>query len=453
MRPLGHSIVCALTAIAMGLPGAVLAASGPVPERSSTPGSTAAEAASQPVSAGRPGAVESTAGWPGFRGAQRDGVSRESGLLANWPADGPRVAWRVPTGAGYSGVSIAAGRAFTQWQEDEEQRLVAFDVEDGARLWQLALGPAFYSEYGDGPRSTPVFDDGRVFAIDALGQLVAARVEDGKKIWSRDLKQELGARVPSIGYASTPLVEGDYLLVEVGAADAAFVAFDKRTGEVAWTAQSDEPAYVSPIAFDSRGERQVVFFSASGLYSLAPGDGRLLWHHPWKSPCPATGIPLNAASPVFIPPDRVFVATAWGDNKGGAVLRLVQRDGGLAVEKLWHAPLIDGEINTAVLVEDHLYGFKGSILVAVEAATGELAWSARGFGRGSLIAADGKLIVLGEHGRLGLLEATPTEYRELARTQILTGRSWTSPSLADGRLYLRNREELVSVELADSSGG
>ncbi len=400
------------------------------------------------AASGRPGGAAISGAWPGFRGANQDGISPETGLLEAWPAGGPKVLWRLPAGSGFSGVSIEADRAFTLWQEGDEQRLVALDVGHGTVLWQRRLGPAFTSEYGDGPRATPVLDEGRVFAVDAHGRLVAVRAEDGEEIWSHDLARAFGARVPSIGYASTPLVEGDHLVVEVGAADGAFMAFDKRTGEVAWKSQSDEPAYVSPIALTSRDRRQVVFFSASGLYALAPGDGQLIWHEPWKAPCPATGIPLNAASPVFIPPDRVFVASAWGDNKGGAVLRMIERGEDLAVEKLWHAPLIDGEINTPVFVDDHLYGFKGGILVAVEAATGELKWSARGYGRGSLIAADGKLIVLGEQGNLALVEASPSDYRELGTAQILSGRSWTAPSLADGRLFVRNGEEIVSLDLA-----
>ena len=407
----------------------------------------------EPAGAARRDRSPTTGTWPGFRGARRDGVSAETGLLGAWPEGGPKVLWRIAAGAGYSGVSVAAGRAFTLWQEDGEQRLVALDAGDGTVLWRYTLGPGFSSEYGDGPRATPVLDAGLVFAVDAHGRLAAVRAADGEEVWSHDLAREFGARIPTIGYASTPLVEGDLLLVEVGAAEGAFMAFDKRTGAVAWAAESDQPAYVSPIALTASDQRQVVFFSASGLFALAPEDGRRLWHHGWRAPCPATGIPLNAASPVFVPPDRLFVSTAWGERKGGAVLRLVERQEGLAVEQLWHADLIDGEINTAVLVGDHLYGFKGGILVAVEAATGELQWSARDYGRGSLIAADGKLIVLGERGELGLVAASPEGYRELGRAGVLHGRSWTAPSLAGGRLYLRNGEEVVSLDLANGPEG
>ncbi len=403
-----------------------------------------------PPRGARTAADRSAAGgaWPGFRGAHRDGVSPETGLLDVWPEGGPRVAWRIAAGVGFSGVAVDGGRAFTLWQKEGEQRLVALDAADGAVLWERTLGAAFANEYGDGPRATPVIDEGRVFAIDAHGRLAAVEAADGREIWSHDLAAELGARIPPIGYASTPLVEGDSLLVEVGAEDGAFVAFDKATGEVIWSSQSDEPAYVSPVAVTLRDRRQVVFFSGSGLYALAPGDGRLLWHEPWPAPCPATGIPLNAASPVLVPPDRLFVSVAWGDRKGGAVLRIVERQEELAVETLWQAPVINSEINTAVLVGGHLYGFKGNILLSVDAETGEIGWSARGYGRGSLIAADGKLIVLGEDGRLALLEANPGEHRELATARLLSGRSWTAPALAGGRLFVRNGEEIVSVEMS-----
>jgi outer membrane protein assembly factor BamB len=287
-----------------------------------------------------PAASQSSGGelsgsWPGFRGANRDGVSPETGLVDGWPKAGPSVAWRIRGGAGYSGIAIQGDRAFTLWQEGDAQVLVALDVAAGRLLWKRKLGTGYESSYGDGPRSTPVVDRERVFAIDAHGQLVAVRAGDGALLWSHDLEERFGARVPPIGYASTPLVEGDLLIVEVGASEGAFMAFHTATGERAWSSQSDEPAYASPIALTSGGERQVVFFSASGLYALAPADGRLLWHEPWPAPCPSTGIPLAAASPVFIAPDRLFVSAAWGDQKGGAVLRIVAGDNGLSVEKLW----------------------------------------------------------------------------------------------------------------------
>ena len=393
-------------------------------------------------------AVERGGAWPSFRGPNRDGVSLETGLAGTWPEGGPRVVWRVPAGAGFSGVAIGDGRALTLWQTDGEQRLVALDAASGSLLWQYTLGPAFSSEYGDGPRATPVIDAGRVYAVDAHGRLVAVDAADGRELWSHDLAAEFGARIPAIGYSSTPLIEGDSLVVEVGAEGGAFMAFDSSTGERRWASQSDEAAYASPIAMTSNDRRQVVFFSAAGLYSVAPEDGSLLWHEPWASPCPATGIPLNAASPVFVPPDRVFVSTAWGEKKGGTLLRVVEHQDRLAAEPLWQGAVIDSEINTAVLVDGHLYGFKGSILVSVDAETGERGWDARGYGRGSLISADGKLIVLGEDGKLALVAADPGEYRRLASTQLLSGRSWTAPSLAGGRLFVRNAEEVVSLDLS-----
>lgn len=394
-------------------------------------------------------AASENGSWPGFRGTHRDGVSAETGLADSWPESGPRILWRRSVGAGFSGIAVDGGRAFTLDQAAGRQRLIALDASDGSVLWTTETGPPFTSEYGDGPRATPLVDGDHVYVVDAGARLGAIDVATGEVVWGHDLAASFAARVPAIGFSSTPILEGDRLIVEVGAEDGAFMAFDKATGERVWSSQSDDAAYVAPIAFDAAGRRQVVFFSGSGLYAVAPDDGSLLWHAPWKSPCPATGIPLNAASPVFLPPDRVFAAAAWGDRKGGAVFRIAEGDSALTVEELWHDPAtIDGEISTPVRVGDHLYGFKGGIFLAVDSATGETAWSTRGFGRGSLIAADGKLIVLGEHGNLTLAEATPEGYRELAATQLLEGRSWTSPSLAAGRLYVRNETEMVVVDLS-----
>ncbi len=387
--------------------------------------------------------------WPGFRGALRDGVSAETGIVDSWPEDGPRILWRRGVGAGFSGIAVDGARAFTLEQQAGVQRLVALDAKSGATLWTTTTGPGFTSGYGDGPRATPVAEGGRVYVVDANARLGAMDVETGKVIWGYDLPESFAARVPANGYSSTPVIEGGHLIVEVGAESGAFMAFDKATGERVWSSQSDHAAYVAPIVVEAHGRRQAVFFSAGGLHALDPADGSLLWHAPWKAPCPATGIPLNAASPVFLPPDRIFASAAWGERKGGAVLRIAEGEKGLEVEEVWHdATTIDGEIGTAVFLGEHLYGFKGSIFLAVDAATGETAWSARGFGRGSLIAADGKLIVLGERGNLALVEATPEEYRQLAATQLLDGRSWTSPSLAGGRLFARNESEMVAVDLA-----
>ena len=433
------------TALRSGLPGVVVAA---VLALGAFASGGAALAVPPSPAAGVDAGGEESSAWPGWRGPRRDGTSPETGLVRTWPADGPPVLWRHPIGAGYSGISVADGRGFTLDQSDGRQRAIAFDVVDGRELWTRELGPGFGSQYGDGPRATPLVAGGRVFVVDAGARVASLGAESGEPEWAVDLVESHGARPPSIGFSSTPVIEGGRLILEAGAEKGAYLALDAATGELVWSSGSDDSAYAAPIVADLAGRRQVVFFSGSGLHALDPRDGTRLWHEPWRAPCPATGIPLATASPVVVAPDRLFAASAWGERKGGAVYRIAATDGGFEAEEVWHDPTtIDGQMHAPVRVGHTLYGFKGSILLAVAADSGEIVWSARGFGRGSLIAADGLLIVLGERGNLALFEATPTELRKLAEAQLLEGRSWTAPSLAEGRLFARNGTERVSVDL------
>ncbi len=429
---IGARVAGALRAVA------VLALSGlaPVP----TPGGDAA------ASGGGPG-------WPQYRGPDRSGVSAEVDLLSAFPAGGPPALWRVPLGAGYSGVAAVGDRLYTLEQEGDAQYLACFAREDGRRLWRYRLGDAYRSPYGDGPRSTPVVAGGTVYAVDARGRLAAVRADRGDPLWTRDLVA-LGARIPDSGYASTPIVVGGRLLVEIGGERAAFVALDVRDGTPLWSSGSDVAAYSSPIEATLGGVRQVVFFSGGGLHALSPEDGTELWRYPWKSLCPATGVPLNSASPVHVPPDGIVVASGYGEERGAARLRIRRAEGGrFDVETVWRRPVLDSRINSPILLDGRLYGFHGGLLQAVDAATGEEIWRARGYGRGSLLAADGRLFVLGEQGQLGLLRPEGDAPRTLGEAAVLDGRTWTAPALADGRLYLRGPAELVALDVRRDRSG
>ncbi len=394
------------------------------------------------------GIDRTAADWPQWRGPNRDAVSSQEGLLKEWPEGGPKALWRIAAGEGFSSISVAGGRLYTLWDAPAGQLLVGLDAATGKELWRRRLDARFESSWGNGPRSTPAVAGGTVFAASARGRLHAVDARDGRPIWSHDLAAEYGARVAEYGYSSSPLVEDGKLLVEVGGRENhAFVAFDPQTGKVVWTSQTDAAAYSSPLALTAAGVRQIVFFSASGLFAVAPGDGRLLWRHPWNASCPATGIPTNVAQPIFIPPDRIFISGGYGTVTGSQVVRLTGGEDGFRAESVWQTGTLRNQLNSSVLVEDHVYGFDVGILKCVDARTGEEKWQARGFQRGSLIAADGHLIVLGEEGRLALVEATPAGYRERASAQIMTGRSWTVPTLAAGRLYLRNQSEMLCLDM------
>jgi outer membrane protein assembly factor BamB len=355
-------------------------------------------------------------------------------------------------GEGFSSVSVSEGRLYSLWDEGESEFLVSLDAATGKELWRYRVGAAYSSSWGNGPRSTPAVGDRLVYAVSARGNLHAVAARDGRAIWSHDLAREFGGTMPEYGYSSSPLIQDDKLFVEAGGQDhRAFIAFDKSTGQVVWASQTDVAAYSSPLAITVDGVRHIVFFSASGLFAVTPENGRLLWKHPWESSCPQTGIPTNVAHPVFIPPDKIFISNGYGTLTGSAVIRIVRRGEAFTTQTVWRSETMRNLLNSSVLHEDHIYGFDIGILKAIDAATGKEQWKARGFGRGSLIAADGRLIVLGEKGNLALLEATPDGYREKGSAQILQGKSWTMPTLADGRLFLRNHSEIVSLDLRSSA--
>ena len=384
-----------------------------------------------------------TADWPQWRGPGRDAVSTETGLVRAWPESGPKIVWRAKAGAGYSGVSVADGRLFTMWDEGDKQFLVGLDAATGTELWRQPLGAAFSNPYGDGPRSTPLVDEGLVYAIGTSGLLVAADRKTGVPKWQHDLVAEYAAALPPYGYSSSPLAVDGLVVVEAGGKGTAFLAFEKKTGKLAWSTSDDRPAYSSPIAVTLGGVPQIVFWSANGLHAVAADRGAVLWSYPWEALCPVSGDPLNTTTPVFLPPDRVFIAS----SSGAASLRIARVDGVFRVETLWKSELLRSDVNTPLALGDHLYGFDRGILTSIDTATGSVRWQTRGFERGSLIAADGTLIVLGENGTLALVDATPEAFRQRASADVLKGRSWTAPSLAAGRLYLRNHEELVCIDL------
>ncbi len=386
-------------------------------------------------------AAEKNADWPQWRGPNRDGVSQESGLLKKWPENGPKQLWRVSTGKGFSSVVVAGGKVYGAWAKGNYEELICLDEKSGEQLWKHRLGTVFVNEMGSGPRSSPIVDDGLVYAIGARGNLHAVDAKSGEKAWSRNLTREYGTRIPRWGYSSSPLVEGNLLLVELGGKRGyAFAAFDKKTGNIVWHSESDQPGYSSPIVITMHGKKQVVFFSAYGLQALSLDDGKLLWKHSWD-----TNYNVNAAIPLFYPPNNILISSSYG--VGAALVEVNKSGGRFETKQAWFTKRFKNHFNSSVLIGDYVYGFDNAILKCLDVRTGEEKWKARGFSKGSLIAADGKLIVLGEQGRLALVEATPDEYQEISSFQPLSGKCWSSPSLANGRLYVLNEKELISFDI------
>ena len=385
-----------------------------------------------------PVALTLAADWPQFRGPQRDGVSAETGLLAKWPDDGPRELWSTKLGGGYSGIAAVDGRLFTMFADGSDEFVAALDAATGNEIWRVRSGGKFKDMFGDGPRSTPTVAGGIVFALGAKGRLLALAVADGKQLWTHDLVEDYGARSPKWGFSSSPVIEGDLLLLDVGGADgSSIVAFNKKTGAEVWRSQEDKAGYSTPIVIEVGQRRHAIFFTGTTVVSLAPEDGKLLWKRAWK-----TSYDVNAATPVFIPPDRVFISSGY--DVGGAVYRIH----GSGVDEVWRSREMKNKFHSSVLHDGHLYGFDEKIFKCIDAATGETRWRARDYGHGSLIYADGHLVVLGDKGLLGLVEATPEAYREKSRVELFRGKTWTPPTLADGRLYLRDEKVLRSFDVS-----
>jgi outer membrane protein assembly factor BamB len=378
--------------------------------------------------------------WPRFRGPEQNGVSPEKGLLRSWPESGPKVLWKKPIGSGFSTVAVVEDALYTMAAEGESEMAYRLRPSDGEVVWRVPLGPVFPETFGNGPRSTPNVDGDVVYVLSATGRLHALKTKDGSRLWELDLVKELGSPTPQRGFASSPLVDGDLLLLEAGGTEGrAVVALDKKTGKLRWSALNGEPGYATPVAVTIDGVRQYVFLrTAEGdLVSFLP-EGKVHWQHSWK--------PGAIASPLFLPPNRFFASAV--DDVGSVLLEVGKADGKAMVREVWNSRVMKNHFSTSLLYEGHIYGFDNATLKCIVAATGEQKWAHRGYGKGSLIAADGLLYILSDQGQLILAEATPEGFRQKGTLQVLEGRSWTAPVLSHGRLYLRNDKEMLALAVA-----
>ena len=386
--------------------------------------------------------AQSASDWPQWRGPNRDGISKETGLLKQWPAEGPPLVWKAAgAGRGYSSISIARGRLYTMGLRGDREYVIAFDTNTGKEVWATPHGSAFRNDRGDGPRGTPTVDGDRVYALGGNGDLSALDASTGRIVWTMNVLQKFGGSNIIWGISESPLVMGEKVLVNAGGPGASIVALNKKDGSLIWKSQSDRAGYSSAIPVQVGNTTQVVFFTHRRALGLDLNTGQLLWDYPR-----AANDVANAATPIARG-NRVFISSDYGTGAG--LVEIKASDKGVTAEEVYFTRDMRNHHSSSVLVGDHLYGFSSSILTAMRFDTGEIAWRDRSVGKGSLVYADGHLYCLSENGVVGLVEATPEGYREKGRFRIQQDSlpTWAHPAIAGGRLYIRDQDTIYAFDV------
>jgi outer membrane protein assembly factor BamB len=399
------------------------------------------QAANLPVQTSQPGPSD----WPQWRGPNRDGVSTETGFSTDWPKSGPKKLWSQPAGNGFSSLAVADGRVVTMLQDGADEAVACWEADSGKELWRFRYPCRYVNSFGSGPRATPTIAGELVYTVGGTGIMHCLKMQPasavGEAVWRKDLLDEFTASNLEWGVSFSPLVEGDLVYTNPGGGNGnSLAAFDKRTGELKWKALDDAAGYSSPLAVTIGGKRQVLFFTGAGLVSVAPDNGRLYWRFPWTTPHGC-----NIATPIVVQ-DYVFISTGY--NRGCAVVKIQpQADGSLSPARVYENNKMCNHFASSVRYKDHLYGFNNTFLTCMNFRTGEVAWKERGFEKGALLIADGYLIVLGEGGNLAVAKADAEKFEKLAEFQASSKKCWTVPVLANGRLYVRDEEQVACFDL------
>jgi outer membrane protein assembly factor BamB len=383
--------------------------------------------------------------WPQWQGPDRTAVSKETGLLKEWPKEGPKLLWSVENlGGGYSTPSIAAGRVFGMSYRDKDEVVWALNDKDGSELWVTRIAAKGNAGYNEGPRCTPTVDGELIYALGLSGDLACLEAATGKVRWQKNLKKDYGGQVGGWAYSESPLIDGDKLLVTPGGKKTTLLALDKKTGDTIWkgvTPQGDGAHYSSIVAATVDGKREYIQFLAGGVVGFS-GDGEFLWRydHPHNGTA-------NCSTPIFWD-NHVFAASAYGT--GGGLVKLTASDGKVSAEEVYFAKQMQNHHGGMVLVDGHLYGEGGGRLTCLEFKTGKEKWREGKTGKGSVAFADGKLYYRNEGGPIILAEANPEKYVELGRfnqPKRSKANAWPHPVVANGKLYIRDQDYLYCYDV------
>lgn len=387
--------------------------------------------------------------WPQYRGVSQDGISSEK-ISKSWAAAGPKVVWKVPVGESFGSISVVGARAYLLMERSEKEVCVCLDARTGQELWAADIGRSIYEKNGgNGPRSTPVVEGGRVYVQGTWFKTLCLNAADGKMIWEKDLEKDFAGQVKTGGIkewgsAMSPIVEGKLVLVAGGGPEQTILAFDKVTGEVVWKALNEKVTHATATPATILGVRQTVFFFQSGLVSVDPQDGKVLWRYAFPFSV------STAASPV-VAGDIVYCSAGYG--VGAGAVKISKAGEKFEATEIWRTKGTNiNHWSTPIVKDGYIYGLFGfkehgtCPLKCVELATGKELWSESGFGPGEVILVDGALLIQGDRGQMVLVDPNPKAYKEIARAQPLSAKCWTMPVVSNGRIYSRSVKEAVCLE-------
>jgi outer membrane protein assembly factor BamB len=386
--------------------------------------------------------------WPHWRGPDYNGISKETGWSANWPEAGPKILWEASLGTGFSSMSVSNGRIYTMGNIDANDIVYCFDAATGDEIWKKSYPcPLFDNLHEGGPCATPTVDGDAVYTFSKKGDIIRFEAATGQIVWQENLQEKLGLKPPMWNFSSSPFIAGDLVILNAGLKG---VALNKADGSIKWQSGAGPGAYSTPVPFKLGDKDYIAMFVAKEEVALEPTTGTVLWSIPWK-----TQADINA-SDAIISGDKIFISSGY--NVGCGLFKI----GAGEPQEIYRNKNMSNQLNSCVLWKGHLYGFDGMIgmggkpgrgkLTCMEFDTAQVKWTKEGLGTGSVMLADGKLIVLSEDGKLVIAEASPEGYKELASAQILTYKCWTVPVLANGRIYARNTAgRLVCVDVSGKS--
>jgi outer membrane protein assembly factor BamB len=386
--------------------------------------------------------------WAQWGGPHRNFKADSAELATSWPAAGPRQLWSRDLGDGYSAIAVDSGKLFTMYRSGEQDVVVALDAASGKTAWEYRYDAPFSKDYeleqGPGPRSMPLVVGNQIYTAGATAKFNCLDKRTGKLLWSHDLVQEFNGTLRARGYSSSPIAYKNFVIVMVGGAGHALMAFNQKDGSVVWKKQDFESSYSSPLLINVGGQEQLVAFMFGDVVGVDPSNGDLLWSHPHK-----TDSGVNVTTPVWGEDGLLFVSSGY--DGGSQVIKLTKTGGKTNVEQVWKNRLMRVHFGNAIRIDDRVYASSGDFgpapFTAIDVKTGQVLWRNRSLARATAVLAGKQLILLDEDGNLALATLSPEGMTINSKVELLKGSAWTVPTLVGTTLYVRDRQRVMALDL------